>query len=112
MTQNKSKKVNTGKPKRTSQNKNSGENVVFIGKKPVMNYVLACLTSLSSGTSKITLKARGRAISKAVDTVELLRRSFAKDLILEGIVTGTEQVTRTEGQKASVSSIEIALTKS
>jgi DNA-binding protein len=87
------------------------DNVVFIGQKPVMSYVLACLTLLNSGTNKIVVKARGRAIPRAVDTVEVLRRSFAQGLQLESIRLSTEEVERTEGQKSRVSAIEIAVTK-
>jgi DNA-binding protein len=87
------------------------DNIVLIGKKPVMNYVVACLTFFNSGSSKVVLKARGRAISTAVDTVELLRRAFVKDVELQGINISTEEVTRIEGQKSNVSAIEITLTK-
>ena len=45
--------------------KMSVENVVYIGSKPVMNYCLAVLTSLKDEGSRVTLKARGRAISTA-----------------------------------------------
>jgi DNA-binding protein len=89
----------------------AGENCVFIGKKPVMNYVLACLTCLNSGTNRIVVKARGRAIPRAVDTIELLRRAFAKGLRLEGINLSTEEVTREGGQTSKVSAIEISVTK-
>jgi DNA-binding protein len=88
-----------------------GQNVVFIGIKPVMNYVLACLTCLNSGSNKIVLKARGRAIPRAVDTVEVLRRSFAQGLQLDGIDISTEEVARQEGQTLRVSAIEISVTK-
>jgi DNA-binding protein len=87
------------------------ENVVFVGSKPVMNYVLACLTYFNAGSGKIVLKARGRAIPRAVDTVELLRRSFASGLQLGDITLSTEEVSRNEGQKSKVSAIEIAVTK-
>jgi len=73
--------------------------------------VVACLTFFNSGATKVVVKARGRTISRAVDTVELLRRAFMKNLELQGISTSTEEVTRTEGQKANVSAIEIAVTK-
>jgi len=76
-----------------------------------MNYVVACLTFFNSGVKKIVVKARGRAISRAVDTVELLRRVFMKDLQLQGISIGTEEVARAEGQKANVSTIEITVTR-
>lgn len=86
-----------------------GQNIVLIGRKPVMNYVVACLTFLNSGAKQITVKARGRAISRAVDTVELLRRTFAKDLEVKNINIGTEEIERAEGQKSNVSTIEITL---
>jgi DNA-binding protein len=73
--------------------------------------VVACLTFFNSGAQKIVVKARGRAISRAVDTVELLRRAFVKDLQLKEIKIGTEEVIRGEGQKTNVSTIEITVAK-
>lgn len=87
------------------------EDTVFIGRKPVMNYVTACLTCFNSGSQKVLLKARGRAISTAVDTVELLRRVFVKDLQLKDIPIGTEEVTGREGQTRNVSTIMVTVTK-
>lgn len=55
-------------------------NTIFVGKKPVMNYAPACLTLLQNGTSDITVKARGRAISKAVDAAQILTKRFASDI--------------------------------
>lgn len=89
----------------------TSENAVLIGRKPVMNYVVACLTFFNSGEKNICVKARGRAISRAVDTVELLRRGFIKDLQLKSISIGTEEVQREEGRKSNVSTIEIAMTR-
>ena len=86
-------------------------NVVFIGKKPIMNYVIACLTFFNSGEKQVCVKARGRAISRAVDTIELLRRSFVKDLGLKEIKLGTEEITNEEGRRSNVSTIEITVTK-
>jgi DNA-binding protein len=87
------------------------EKVVYVGQKPVKNYVVACLTSFTAGSTKITVKARGRAICKAVDTVELLRRRFMKNVELRGISISTEQVTREGDRKANVSAIEITVVK-
>jgi DNA-binding protein len=88
------------------------DNTVFIGKKPVMNYVVACLTCFNAGGKEVTVKARGRAISRAVDAIELLRRSFVKDTDVKSINIGTEEVTREEGRKSNVSTIEITVAKS
>lgn len=95
----------------TAESTQTSENTVFIGKKPVMNYVTACLTFFNSGSKKVVLKARGRAISRAVDTVELLGRVFVEDLELDDISIGTEQLTGREGQTRNVSTIEIRATK-
>jgi len=87
------------------------ENTVFIGRKPVMNYVVACLTFFNAGEKEVTVKARGRAISRAVDTIELLRRAFVKDVGVKNINLGTEEVAREEGRRSNVSTIEITVAK-
>lgn len=100
----------TSLEKKSSEVKNTSQNNVLIGRKPVMNYVVACLTFFNSGEKDIYVKARGRAISTAVDTVELLRRAFVKDLKLKKISIGTEELEREDGRKSNVSTIEIAIT--
>ena len=96
------------KPEETTRT----DNVVLIGKKPVMNYVTACITFFNSGEKKVFVKARGRAICGAVDTVELLRRAFVKDLEIKNIAIRTDELDRTEsGQKSNISSIEITVSK-
>jgi DNA-binding protein len=88
------------------------ENVVLIGKKPVMNYVTACITFFNSGEKHVVVKARGRAISRAVDTVELLRRAFVKNLEINRIDISTEELFKAEGgQKSNVSTIELTVAK-
>ena len=87
------------------------ENVVLIGRKPVMNYVIACITFFNAGEKQVVVKARGRAISRAVDTIELLRRAFVKDLKIKSIDIGTEEMVRAEGQRSNVSTIEITVAK-
>ena len=76
-----------------------------------MNYVVACITFFNAGEKEVVVKARGRSISRAVDTVELLRRAFVKDLEVKSIDIGTQQVTRAEGEARNVSTMEITLAK-
>ena len=88
--------------------------IVFIGSKPAMSYVLAIITSLSASNSKeVTLKARGQAITTAVDVAEITRRRFLKDLEISKISIGTEEMPPREGENRArmVSTIEIMLTK-
>ena len=86
-------------------------NVVFIGSKPVMSYVLACITQLNEGNQDLVLKARGRAISRAVDTAEIIRNRFVTDAVIKKIEISTEQIDRSEGGQANVSAIEITISK-
>lgn len=87
------------------------DNTVFVGSKPVMNYVLACLTLLQNGTTEVNLKARGRAISKAVDAAEILSNRYVPDLSVKKIDISTEQVKdMASGTLTNVSSMEIHLT--
>ena len=86
-------------------------NLIRIGKKPIMNYVVACVTLLNSGAEEIMVRARGQAITKAVETVLMLRSSFLKDLEIEEINIGSEEVTRLDGTRGSISTIEITLGK-
>ena len=97
--------------KKSREVKKTSQNNVLIGRKPVMNYVVACLTFFNSGEDEICIKARGRAISRAVDTVELLQRAFMKDLKFKKISIGTEELEREDGRKSNVSTIEIVVTR-
>ncbi|NHJ03258.1 MAG: DNA-binding protein Alba [Candidatus Heimdallarchaeota archaeon] len=87
------------------------ENVVFIGSKPVMSYVLACITQLNEANQDLVLKARGRAISRAVDTAEIIKNRFVTDAVIKKIEISTEQIERSEGGTANVSAIEITISK-
>ena len=88
--------------------------IVFIGSKTPMDYVLAVITRLSAGDAKeVVLKARGQAITTAVDVAEITRSRFLKDLKIGRIAIGTEEMPAREGESRTrmVSTIEIALTK-
>jgi len=87
------------------------ENTVFIGNKPPMNYVIAVITEFEQGTKEVVLKARGRAISRAVDAAEISRNRFMKDIKISDIQIGTEEVESEDGNKRNVSFMEIKLTK-
>jgi DNA-binding protein len=86
------------------------ENAVFVGNKPVMNYVLAVLTQFNSGVNEVSVKARGRAISRAVDVAEIVRKRFLPDVDVKDIKISTEKVESEQGE-ANVSAIEITLAK-
>ena len=89
----------------------SEENVIYVGNKPPMSYVLAVVTQFNSGSSEVVIKARGRAISRAVDAAEITRNRFVTDAKIKEIRIGTEAITNEEGRTSNVSSIEISMTK-
>jgi DNA-binding protein len=85
------------------------DNVIFVGQKPSMAYVLGTVTQFSEGKSEVHIKARGRAISRAVDVAEIVRRRFAQDAKLKSIDIGTEERELENGIKINVSTIDIVL---
>lgn len=86
------------------------DEVVYIGNKPVMNYVLAVVTQFNGGADKVVIKARGRAISRAVDVAEVVRNRFMNDLLVKDIFISTEKISSERGE-SNVSAMEITLGK-
>ena len=96
------------KPKEQKTKKD--DNVIFVGKKPTMSYVLAVVTQFSDGVKEVHVKARGRSISHAVDVAEVVNNKFAQD-VKKKVEIGTEEVQDKEGRTIKVSTIDIGLTK-
>ena len=94
-----------------SETKDSEDNVIYVGNKPIMNYVLAAVTQFNDGASEVAIKARGRAISRAVDAAEVVRNRFMTDTEVKAIEIGTEKLEGEKGEAINVSSIEIFLTR-
>ena len=94
---------------KTETAKKENDNVIFVGKKPTMSYVLAVITQFSEGAKEVFVKARGRSISRAVDVVEVVKNKFI-DTLKYTIDIGTEEV-EDEGKRLNVSTISIKLTK-
>ena len=88
------------------------DNTIYIGKKETMSYVMALMTQMNEGSDEGVIKARGRAISKAVDTAEIATRRFMDNIEITDIVTDTEELDNREGDgTVNVSSIKITITK-
>lgn len=83
--------------------------MIYIGNKPVMSYVLAVVTQFNNGFDEVVIKARGRSISRAVDTAEVVKNKFMPGVELKDIKIGTEVIEGEGGDKANVSSMEITL---
>jgi len=87
------------------------DNTVYVGSKPAMSYVLAVVTQFSDGQELVHVKARGKAISTAVDVAEIVRNRFVEEAKIEDIAIGTDEIDTDEGDKMNVSSIQIDLSK-
>jgi len=103
-------KAKTEKPK-TPKRTRAADNVVFVGRKPTMSYVLAVITQFSDGNKEVHIKARGRSISRAVDVAEIVRNRFLGDVKVRSIDIGTEEREVEEGNKINVSTIDVHLAK-
>jgi DNA-binding protein len=88
------------------------DNTVYVGNKGVMNYVLAVITQFNSeNAQEVIVKARGKAISRAVDVEEMIRKRFMPEIKIKDINLGTDQIQSEDGKSINVSTIEIILTK-
>lgn len=87
------------------------DNVIFVGRKPSMAYVLGVITQFSDGKPEVHIKARGKSISRAVDVTEIVRRRFMNDVKIKNIEIGTEERELEDKTKVNVSTITITLAK-
>ncbi|NMC06210.1 MAG: DNA-binding protein Alba [Candidatus Lokiarchaeota archaeon] len=83
---------------------------VYIGRRPTNNYVLAAMMLLNEG-KECVIKARGKAISHAVDVAEVLKNRFMQHVEVRNIHIDTEKLTGSDGKVSKVSCIEITLGK-
>ncbi len=87
----------------------SEDNTVYVGSKPAMSYAMAVVTQLNDGHDVVHIKARGKAISRAVDVEEIVRNRFVENADIEDIDVGTDEIDTDEGDTINVSSIHITL---
>lgn len=76
---------NTNTPERSTMPRD----VILVGKKPTMSYAMAALMQLTEGGT-ITIKARGAAISSAVDVAQVvINRLLHGNAVIDGVAIGT-----------------------
>jgi len=93
---------------------NEKDNIIFVGIKPFMNYVTGVVMQFQNkGQNEVIVSARGKFTSKAIDIVEVAKRTFLKDenIQVKDIKISSEQFENKEGRRIFVSSIEIYLIK-
>ena len=89
------------------------DNGVFIGIKPFMNYVTAVVMQFTTkNASEVTIKARGKFISRAVDVAEVTTKRFLEGQVeIKNIATNSEDFKNREGRDVRVSTIEVTLVR-
>ncbi|VVB66652.1 DNA/RNA-binding protein Alba [Candidatus Gugararchaeum adminiculabundum] len=95
------------KPQRTARDPN--DNTIYVGKKSAMSYVLAVVTQFNNGAKEVSIKARGKVISRAVDVAEIVKSRFIADLKIKAINISTEELLSEDGSMNKVSAMEIVL---
>ncbi len=94
-----------------NENTNKVRNVIFVGIKPIMTYVTATLTQLSSEPT-VTIKARGKRITQAVDVSQMIvKRMDTVGYIVSDVRIASDSLTSQDGKQRNVSTIEIDVTK-
>lgn len=86
-------------------------NKVIIGSKPMINYVTACITIFNSGSEKVILRARGKAINNLVDVFLLLRNSFFKNIQITSFNIDCDEITFYDGKRIFLPVLELFLSK-
>ncbi|MCS7116172.1 MAG: RNA-binding protein [Nitrososphaerota archaeon] len=85
---------------------------VIVGtSKPILNYVTACITIFNQNEKSLMIRARGKAINVAVDVVQLLTRSFLRDVTITKINIDGEKVNTKSGKQITLPVLEITLSR-
>jgi len=85
--------------------------VIFVGTKPIMTYVSATLTQLST-RSTVTIKARGKRITQAVDVSQMIvKRMNTVGYVISDVRILSDSLMSQDGKLRNVSTIEIDITK-
>jgi len=87
------------------------DNTVYVGSKPAMSYAMAVVTQLNDGHDRVHVKARGKAISRAVDVAEIVRKRFIEEVEVDDIAIDTDEIDTDEGDTINVSSIHLQLAR-
>jgi len=85
--------------------------VIFVGTKPIMTYVSATLTQLSTRPT-VTIKARGKRITQAVDVSQMIvKRMDSVGYVISDVRISSDSLTSQDGKQRNVSTMEIDISK-
>jgi DNA-binding protein len=89
------------------------DNSIFVGNKPFMNYVTAVVMQFTvKNADEVTIKARGKFISRAVDIAEVTTKRFLEGQVeVKDIKIDSEEFENKEGKLVRVSTQEILIVR-
>ena len=94
-----------------SPQKSEDRDTIFVGTKPIMTYVSATLTQLSTRHT-VTIKARGKRITQAVDVSQMIvKRMNSVGYVVSDVRISSDSLTSQDGKQRNVSTMEIDLSK-
>ncbi len=85
-------------------------NHIFVGQKPVMNYAMSALIQLAQA-GEVVVKARGMAISRAVDVAEIVTKRLGNGQFKVKDIGINTEVVGEGAEQRNISSIEIVVGK-
>ncbi len=95
----------------STETRPEAKDTIFIGKKPLMAYVTSALIQLAN-QPKISIKARGLSIGRAVDVAQIIaRRTENSGYSIGEIKIGSELLQSKDGRARNVSTMEIEVRK-
>jgi DNA-binding protein len=103
---------NPSKPARSRpKDFSSNNNIIFVGSKPLVNYVKSIAIQFRKNPQEVVIRSRGKFISKAVDIAEVARRNHPENAIkIKEIKINSESFEK-EGRQINVSTMDITLSK-
>ena len=95
---------------RAPQQRTAPYNHIFVGQKPVMNYAMSALIQLTQA-GEVVVKARGMAISRAVDVAEIVTKRLGNGAFKVKDIGISTEVVGEGAEQRNISSIEIVVGK-
>ena len=106
-----SKTTQSDSPKDDDEDRSHVRDVIYVGLKPIMTYVTATLTQLSSQPT-VTIKARGKRITQAVDVSQMIvKRMDFVGYNVSDVRIASDSLKSQDGRMRNVSTIEIDVSK-
>jgi DNA-binding protein len=87
------------------------ETIIIGSSKPILNYVTACITNFNKGLGSVKVRARGRAINKAVEVVQMVKNRFMSDIHILNIHIDGDNIVGKDGRRLHLPVLEIVLAR-